>query len=347
VPAPTAAEPALPPPIPDPGPHWWHQIDRAAGACGAAAVILGILSLFPPTSAESATRFPGEIATGRFAAGQLPTLVLLVLAGALHLTRDGHRYRPLLYAVAAGTACYALVDSLRVYAFTQSDHGGAYDSALARTNASLPRASVALIVFLVAMAGVLKTAPRPKPRPGPHLLAAALLAAVAVVLAAVAVAIGPAIHLSRLHDLAYGVPLASSLAAALLLAAGALSRRVPVLEASITVSGCAFLAGAVAANRLHYPLGMIADCLLIGAAVIVLLATGRPAEIELPPPPPQPFWRPPYGWPPHVPESPLRQVVSSWRRSERKAKASRSVADPRSASLRSAESRSAPTAGGR
>jgi hypothetical protein len=279
--------------------------------------VLGILSLFPPTSPTRVTQFPAEVATGQFAAGQLPTLLLLATAIGLHLTRDGHRYRALLYAVAAGGGLFALVDSLRVYAFTQADPGGAYDSALARTNASLPRAAVALVVVLVAAAGALQTPPRPKPRPGSHLLAASMLAVVALVLTVVAVAIGPAIQVSRLHALAYGVPLASSVDAALLLAAGALSRRVPVLVASITVSACAFLAGAVSANRLHYPLAMVADIGLIAAAVILLLASRRPAEDELPPSPPpaQPLWSPPYGWPPHVAKSQLRRVVSSWRQS--------------------------------
>jgi hypothetical protein len=144
-----------------------------------------------------------------------------------------------------------------------------------------------------------------------------MLAVVALVLTVVAVAIGPAIQVSRLHALAYGVPLASSVVAALLLAAAALSRRVPVLVASITVSACAFLAGAVSANRLHYPLAMVADIGLIAAAVILLLASRRPAEDELPPSPPpaQPLWSPPYGWPPHVAKSQLRRVVSSWRQS--------------------------------
>jgi hypothetical protein len=178
-------------------------------------------------------------------------------------------------------------------------------------------------VVLVAMGGVLKTGPRPKPRPGSQLLAAALLAVVAVVLTVVAVAIGPAIQVSRLHQLAYGVPLASSIVAALLLAAGALSRRVPVLVTSVTVSGCAFIAGAVSANRLHYPLAMVADVGLIAAVVILLLASRRPADAvpPSPPPPPPPLWRPPYPWPPHVAESPLRRVIGSWRPSDRKAKA--------------------------
>ena len=220
---PTAQEPviAAPPAHPmKPPPQWWRQVDRAAGACGVAALVLGVLSLFPPTSAQSASRFPAEIATGQFAAGQLPTLLLLLVGAGLHLTRDGHRYRPLLYAVAAGTGFFALVDSLRVYAFTQANPGGAYDSALARTNASLPRAAVALVVVLVAMGGVLQTAPRPRPRPGSQLLAAGLLAVVAVVLTVVAVAIGPAIQVSRLHELLYGVPMASSVVAALLLGLG-------------------------------------------------------------------------------------------------------------------------------
>ncbi len=312
--APTTAEPAVPLPR-NPPVQWWRHIDRAAGACAAGAFVLGMLSLFPPTSDRSVSRFPGELATGRFAAGQLPTLVLLLVAVGLHLTRDGHRYRPLLYAVAAGTAFFALVDSLRVYAFTQADPGGAYDSALSRTNGSLPRAAVALVVVLVAMAGVLQTAPRPKPRPGPHLLAASLLAVVAVVLSAVAVTIGPAIQVSRVHQLIYGVPLASSLVAALLLAAGALSRRLPVLVTSVTVGACAFIAGLAAPDPLHYPLAMVADCCLVAAAVVLLLASRRPADTAPPPPPP-------YGWPPHIPrDSPLRRVVTSWRQSERRPKA--------------------------
>jgi serine/threonine protein kinase len=325
VPPPTAAEPALPPAEPAPLQQWWRQIDRAAGACGVGAVVLGLLSLFPPTSPQAVTRFPAEVATGQFAAGQLPTLLLLAVAIGLHLTRDGHRYRPLLYAVAAGAGFFTLVDSLRVYAFTQANPGGAYDSALAHTNASLPRACAALIVVLVAMAGALRTAPRPRSRPGSHLLAASLLAVVALVLTVVAVATGPAIQVSRLHELAYGVPLASAVVAALLLAAGALTRRVPVLVTSVTVSGCAFFAGAAAASRLHYPLAMVSDLGLIAAAVIVLLASRRPAQDDvppsLPPPSPQLQWQPPYGWPPHVAGSPLRRVVSSWRQSDRSAKA--------------------------
>ncbi len=315
------AEPAVPVP-PEPAVPWWRHVDRAAGASAAAALVLGLLSLFPPTSAQSGSRFPGELATGRFAAGQLPTLALLLVAVGLHLTRDGHRYRPLLYAVAAGAAFFTLVDSLRVYAFTQADPGGAYDSALSRTNGSLPRAAVALVVVLVAMAGVLHSPPRPKPRPGPHLLAAALLAVVAVVLSAVAVTIGPAIQVSRVHQILYGVPLASSLVAALLLAAGALSRRLPVLVTSVTVSACAFIAGLAAPDPLHYPLAMVADCCLVAAAAVLVLASRRPADTAppppLPPPPQQPLWRPPYGWPPHVArDSPLRRAVTSGRQSER------------------------------
>ncbi len=243
-PPPTAAEPSLPPSEPAPLQQWWRKIDRAAGACGAGAVVLGLLSLFPPSSPQAVTQFPAEVATGQFAAAQLPTLLLLAVAIGLHLTRDGHRYRPMLYAVAAGAGSFTLIDSLRVYAFTQANPGGAYDSALAHTNASLPRACVALMVVLVAMAGALRTAPRPRSRPGSHLLVASLLGVVAIVLTVVAVATGPAIQVSRLHELAYGVPLASAVVAALLLAAGALSRRVPVLVVSVTVSGCAFIAGA-------------------------------------------------------------------------------------------------------
>ncbi len=266
----------------------------------------------------------------------------------MHLTRDGHRFRPLLHAVAAGTGCFALVDSLRVYAFTQANTGGAYDSALARTNASLPRAAVALSSSWWQWPECCRPPRDPSPAPGRSCSAASLITVVAIVLTVVAVAIGPAIQVSRLHELAYGVPLASAVVAALLLAAGALSRRVPVLATSVTVSGCAFIAGAVSANRLHYPLAMVADLGLIAAAVLLLLASRRPADDVPPsPPPPQPLWRPPYGWPPHVASSPLRRVVSSWRQSDRGTKTSRWVADPRSASLRSAKSRSAPKAGGR
>ena len=324
--APTAAEPANPAvPVPlNPPVQWWRHVDRAAGASAGAALVLGLLSLFPPTSAQSESRFPGEIATGHFAAGQLPTLLLLLTAVGLHLTRDGHRYRPLLYAVAAGAGFFALGDSLRVYGFTQANPGGAYDTALSRTNGSLPRAFVALVVVLIAMAGVLKTAPRPRPRPGPHLLAATLLGVVAVTLAAVAVVIGPAIGVSRVHQLIYGVPLASAAVAALLLAAGALSRRLPVLVTSVTVSACAFIADIASPDPLHYPLAMVADCCLVAAAVVLLLASRRPADAELPPRPPDPpppaqLW-PPFGWPPHVPaNSPLRRVVTSLRGSDRRA----------------------------
>ncbi|HEX4429008.1 MAG TPA: serine/threonine-protein kinase [Frankiaceae bacterium] len=319
--APTAAEPPVPVPL-NPPAQWWRHVDRAAGATGAAALVLGLLSLFPPTSAQSGSRFAGEIATGHFAAGQLPTLLLLAAAVGLHLTRDGHRYRPLLYAVVAGAGFFALADSLRVYAFTQANPGGAYDTALSRSNGSLPRAAVALAVVLIAMAGVLRTAPRPKPRAGPHLLAATLLAVVAVILTAVAVIVGPAIQVSRLHEMLYGVPLAPSVVAAVLLAAGAVSRRLPVLVTSVTVSACAFIAGAAAPDPLHYPLAMVADCLLIAAAVVLLLASRRPADIDLPPRPPEPprpEQRPPFGWPPHITSnSPLRRVVTSLRGSERR-----------------------------
>ncbi len=318
--APTAAEPAEPaPPAPlNPPDQWWRHVDRAAAASAAGALVLGLLSLFPPTSAQSGSSFSGEIATGRFAAGQLPTLLLLLAAVGLHLTRDGHRYRPLLYAVVAGVGFYALADSLRVYAFTQANPGGAYDTALARTNGSLPRAAVALVVVVSAMAGVLKTAPRPKPRPGPHLLAATLLTVVAVILTAVAVVVGPAIQVSRLHQMIYGVPLAPSLVAAVLLAIGGVSRRLPIVVTSVTVSACAFIAGAAAPDPLHYPLAMVADCCLIAAAVVLLMASRRPAPP--PPPPPSQLW-PPFGWPPHAaPNSPLRRVVTSLRGAERRAR---------------------------
>ena len=138
------------------------------------------------------------------------------------------------------------------------------------------------------MAGALRTAPRPRSRPGSHLLAASLLAVVAIVLTVVAVAIGPAIQVSRLHELALrgaaGVVRSSQPCC---WPPGRLSRRVPVLVASVTVSGCAFIAGAASANRLHYPLAMVADLGLIAAAVILLLASRRPAQDAVPPSPPR------------------------------------------------------------
>jgi serine/threonine protein kinase len=335
--APLPASPAVPAPAPAAPPlpvQWWRQIDRAAGACGAAALLLGLLSAFPPTSAESVSRFPAELATGHFAAGQLPTLLLLLTAVGLHLTRDGHRYRPLLYAVAAGAGLFAAVDSLRVYAFTQANPGGAFDTALSRTNGALPRAVVALAVVLVATVGVLRAAPRPKPGPGSHLLIASLLTVVALVLTVVAIVIGPAIQASRLHQLSYGIPLAPAIVAALLLAAGALTWRPPVLVTSITVSGCAFIACAIA--PLHYPLAMAADCALMSAAAVLLVASRRPAETLPPPPdtpptlpPPPPTLPPPSQWSkqdspgqsrpgpmgllPRALNRPIRRVVTSWR----------------------------------
>ena len=57
---PTAAEPAVPLAADRPDP-WWRHVDRAAGACAAGArAVLSVLSLFPPTSAESVSRFPGS-----------------------------------------------------------------------------------------------------------------------------------------------------------------------------------------------------------------------------------------------------------------------------------------------
>ena len=61
---------------------------------------------------------------------------------------------------------FAAIDSLRVYSFTQADHGGAYDSALSRTNGALPRLVIALIVVVVALVGVLRAPARPRSRPG-------------------------------------------------------------------------------------------------------------------------------------------------------------------------------------
>ena len=225
------------------------------------------------------------MATGRFAAGQLPSLLLLLVAAGLQLTRSGHRYRPLLCAVAAGAGGFAAVDSLRVYGFTRVNHGGAYDSALSHTGATLPRAAVGAIVLLVALNGVRRVPARPKPHPSSHVLAAGLLAGVAVVLAMVAVAIGPALQRSRLHELGYGVPLGPAVLAAAFLAAATLTRRMPLLVAGAAVAACAALADLFAPAPLHYPLGTVADAMLLAAALLLLLASRRPAPSDAPPAP--------------------------------------------------------------
>ncbi len=263
---------------------WWRQIDRGAGACLGAGVGLALLSAFPPSSPVSVSQYPGELATGQFAAGQLPGALLVLVAGGLHMTRFGHRFRPLLCGVAAGAGLFAFVDSMRVFSFTGANPGGAYASALAHENAALPRAVVALLVALVALTGVLRYPPRPKPRPGPHVLMAMLLAASAIVVAGVAVAIGPKIQVSRLHQLVYGVPLASAVTAAVLLAFAALTRRVPLLAVSATVSGCALFA--LLAGPLHYPLAIFADLCLLGSAAVLVVGSRRPPADVGPPPPP-------------------------------------------------------------
>ena len=256
-----------------------------------------MVSAFPPTSDVSTSAYPGEFATGRFAAGQLPTLLLLAVAAGLQLTRFGHRRRPLICAVAAGAGLFALVDSLRVYAFSHADPSGLYGSSIAHTSGAIPRATLAILVVLLAMTGVLRPPARPKPRPGPHALIALLLAGCAVVLTAVAVAIGPAIQLSRVHQLPYAVPMGSAVTAALVLLAAVLTRRPPVLLIAMTVAGSALLAGLVVADPLRYPLALAADVLLLAAAGVVFVGSRRPPAPVLPPPPPTPLaWpaRPPF-----------------------------------------------------
>lgn len=268
-------QPAVVPPAPNP---WWQQADPAAAGCLAAAVALSLVSAFPPTSAQSGSQYSGELATGRFAAGQLPTALLLLVAIGLQLTRFGHRFRVSLYGVAAGAGTFAAVDSMRVYSFTQANRGGAYDTALAHTNGALPRTAVALLVVLIALGGMWRAPARPKPRPGPYLLIALLLAASAVVLATVAIVIGPTIQRSRLHQFVYGVPLGSALAAAALLAVTALTRRPPLLVASVTVSFGALIA--CFAAPLHYPTAIVGDFCLLAAAAVLFVGSRRPAWSE-------------------------------------------------------------------
>jgi serine/threonine protein kinase len=289
-----------PPPSPTPLPAapaadpWWRPADRAAVASLVAAVGLSLVSAFPPTSALSVSRYPAELHTGQFAASQLPALLLVLVAVGLQLTRSGHRYRWLLYGVAAGAGVFAAIDSLRVYSFTQANHGGAYDSALSRTNGALPRLVIALLVVIVALAGVMRAPARPRSRLGAGLPFALVLAACAVVLAALAVMIGPAIQKSRLHQFVYGVPLGSTLAAAALLALAAMTRRPPVLIAAVTVSAIALIAGLTAPSGLRYPMALVGDVFLLVAAGVLYAASTRPAP-DLPGPsaPPPGFWEPP------------------------------------------------------
>ena len=279
---------------------WWRPADRAAVASLVAAVGLSLVSAFPPTSALSVSRYPAELTTGQFAAGQLPALLLALIAVGLQLTRSGHRYRWLLYGVAAGAGVFAAIDSLRVYTFTQANHGGAYDSALSRTNGALPRLVIALLVVIGALAGVMRAPARPRSRLGAGLPFALVLAGCAVVLSALAVLIGPAIQASRLHQFVYGVPLGSALAAAALLALAAMTRRPPVLIASVTVSAIALIAGLTAPSGSRYPMALVGDVFLLVAAGVLYAASTRTAP-ELPAPPPGP---PPPG--PRLPVPRLR-----------------------------------------
>jgi serine/threonine protein kinase len=289
-PVPTAQAPLPLPVAPkDPATAWWRLVDRGAAGALAGALVLTVLTELPPASSQSESNYPAELGTGRFVAGLLPVLLLVLVAGCLQLTRNGHRWRPLLCAVVVGAGTFAAVDSLRVYTFTHANAGGAYSGA-DEVSAALPRAILGLLIALIALSGVLRPPPRPKPRPAPHALIALLLASVAVVLAAVAVITGPAIQRPRLHQLVYGVPLASAVAAAVLLSLAVLTRRVPLIVAAATVAGCAGLGGLSAPDPLHYPLGILADACLLGAALILLIAARRPIN----PPPPASAARNPY-----------------------------------------------------
>ena len=288
---PTEAFPPQPPVVVPENP-WWLQADRSAVGVLVAALALGLVSAFPPSSALSASRYPGELGTGHFAAGQLPALLMLLVGVGLQLTRSGHRYRSLLYGVAAGAGVFAFIDSLRVYAFTRANPGGAYDSSLAQTNGALPRLFIALVIAAIALVAVLRTPPRPRPRPGPHTLVALMLAGCAFVLATVAIIVGPAIQASRIHQLVYGVPLGSALAAAALLAVAAMTRRPSMLVASVTVTFAALIAGLAAPDPLHYPIAIVADIFLLAAAAVLYTGSRRP----MPDPPP--------AYPPHLPPPP-------------------------------------------
>jgi serine/threonine protein kinase len=279
----TAQPPALSPLQPQlAAMDWWRQVDRGAAGALAGALALTVLTALPPASSHSDSPYPAELGTGRFVAGLLPVLLLVLAAGSLQLTRHGHRWRPMLCAVVVGAGAFAAVDSLRVYAFTRANPGGAYSGAVDQTNGSLPRAVIAGVIALIALAGVLRLPPRPKPRPAPHALVALLLTASAVVVATVAIIIGPAIQNPRLHQVIYGVPLASTVAAAVLLCLAVVTRRVPLIVAGATVAACAGLGSLGASRPVQYPLGILADACLLGAAVILLLAANK--AINQPPP---------------------------------------------------------------
>ncbi|MCW2546606.1 MAG: serine/threonine protein kinase [Mycobacterium sp.] len=301
-PAATAQAP-VPPPVPpkNPADVWWRKVDRGAGGVLIGALALTVLTELPPSSSRIESTFPAEVGTGRFVAGLLPVLLLVLVAGALQLTRHGHRWRPLLSAVLVGTGTFVAVDSTRVYAFAHANPGGAYNS-VDEVSGALPRAILGLVIGLIALTGVLRPPPRPKPRPAPHALIALLLAAVAVVLATIAVIIGPVIQRPRLHQVIYGVPLASALAAAALLGLAVWTRRVPLIVAGAVVAGCAGLGALGAPDPLHYPMGILADACLLAAATVLLLAARRPISPPPPPSPPGPYqrvnWPPPNGYRP-------------------------------------------------
>ena len=138
-----------------------------------------------------------------------------------------------------------------------------------------PRAALAVMVLAVAGIGIYRVPPRPRPRPGPHLLLAALLASSAVVLAAVAVAVGPALRDSRLNGLVYGIPLAPTVGAGLLLAGAALSRRVPMLAAGVTAAVATMIALITAPVPLHYPIAVAGQVLLLAAAAVLVVGARR------------------------------------------------------------------------
>ena len=261
---------------------WWTHVDRAAGFAAIAAVLLSLAAVFPPTPASLGSPYPGEIATGRFAAGQLPAAVLLVVAVLLQATRSGHRYRSLLYGIAGGAGAYALIDSLRAYLFTGASLTGAYAGSAAHTDGALPRAVIGAAVVVVAALGVRRAPRRPRPRPGPHLLVGSLLAVTGVVLVAVAVGVGPRLQGSRIGDIAYGVPFLPSLGAAVLLGLAVWSRRVPVLAAAVTLTLASLVASLAAADPLRYPIAVVGDVLLLVAAG-VLVAGARRLPLEPPP----------------------------------------------------------------
>jgi serine/threonine protein kinase len=314
MPAPPLVTPTTQAPVPAPvapkapAEEWWRQVDRGSAGILAGALVLAVLTALPPASTRSESSYPAELATGRFVAGLLPVLLLVLAAGALQLTRHGHRWRPMLCAVVVGSAAFVAVDSLRVYAFTGANPGGAYSGAVDQTNGALPRAVVAGVIGLIALAGVLRLPPRPKPRPAPQALIALLLAASAGVLAAVAVIIGPVIQSPRFHQVVYGVPLGAAATSAVLLALAVATRRVPLIVAGATVAGLAGLGGFGAAGPVQYPLGILADAGLLGAAVTLLLAARKP--IGLPPPGqflPPPAARNPYAQQPFAGHQPQQQ----------------------------------------